>query len=304
MTEAIDLERVSLFLAVAEAASFSAAAKQLGLPKSSVSRQVAALEEALGAQLLHRTTRRVSLSTAGAALYERAKPLVTELRAALGSLPEQEEQPSGELRLTASNDVGATLLADVVPRFRARFPDVRLDLRLTNRAVDLVAEGFDLALRAAARPLRDSSLVMRKLSAVQVHLFASPAYLARRGTPRSPGDLARHALVLFSAFRHVPVVAGLAGQAAIVGDDFLFIRETLKAGGGIGFLPSFLAQAEQASGQLVRVLPRVSLNRGTLVILHARTQHPARKVTAFRDFLLEAVAARPFTARSAEPRDG
>src|SRR4051794_12533801 len=113
MDGTIDLERVALFLTVAETAGFSAAAKKLGLPKSSVSRQVAALEAALGTQLLHRTTRRVSLSTAGEALYERAAPLVVALRAALGSLPEQEEQASGELRITAPNDVGASLLGDI-----------------------------------------------------------------------------------------------------------------------------------------------------------------------------------------------
>jgi DNA-binding transcriptional LysR family regulator len=293
----IDLERVALFLTVAEAAGFSAAAKKLGLPKSSVSRQVAALEAALGTQLLHRTTRRVSLSTAGEALYERAAPLVGALRATLGSLPEREELPSGELRITAPNDVGATLLGDIVARFSARFPAVRVDLRLTNRAVDLVAEGFDLALRAAVGPLRDSTLVMRKLSAIELQLFAAPSYLARRGAPRTLEDLAKHAVVLFHGFRKRPSLAGAAQAARIVGDDFLFVREAVKAGGGIGLFPSFLAQGELASGQLVRVLPRYAEGGGTFVLLHPRAKHVPRKVTAFRDFLLEYLVARPLPAR-------
>jgi DNA-binding transcriptional LysR family regulator len=297
MEGTIDLERVALFLTVAESAGFSAAAKKLGLPKSSVSRQVAALEAALGAQLLHRTTRRVSLSTAGEALYERAAPLVVALRAALGSLPEQEEQPSGDLRITAPNDVGATLLGDVVARFSARFPAVRIDLRLTNRAVDLVAEGFDLALRAAARPLRDSTLVMRKLGAIEMQLFAAPSYLARRGTPRAIEDLARHAVVLFQGFSKRPSLAAVAPGARIVGDDFSFVREAVKAGGGVGLMPSFLAQAELASGQLVRVLPRYVESGGALLLLHPRAKHVPRKVTAFRDFLLEYLVARPLPAR-------
>ena len=297
MSETIDLERVALFLAVAEQASFSAAARSLDLPKSSVSRQVAALEAALGTQLLHRTTRRVSLSTAGEALYERAAPLVAALRSALGSLPEQEEQPSGELRITAPNDVGATLLGDIVPRFSARFPAVRVDLRLTNRTVDLVAEGFDLALRAAARPLRDSSLLMRKVGALEIQIFAAPAYLARRGTPRTLEDVAKHAFVLFHGFRTRPSLAAAAAAARIVGDDFSFVREALKAGGGLGLLPSFLAQPELASGQLVRVLPRFAESGGDLVLLHPRAKHVPRKVTAFRDFLLEYLVARPLPAR-------
>src|SRR5688572_3548479 len=176
----MDLDLLMLFVAVAESASFSAAAKKLGMPKSSVSRGVAALEAELGTQLLHRTTRHVSLSTAGSALYDRIAPLLGQIREAIGSLPEREEAPSGELRITAPNDVGAMFLADLIARFVARFPSVTVDARLTNRNVDLVAEGFDLALRAATRPLKDSSMVVRKVMPVELHLFASPTYLARR----------------------------------------------------------------------------------------------------------------------------
>jgi DNA-binding transcriptional LysR family regulator len=155
----MDLDLLRFFVTVAETASFSVAARKLGVTKSSVSRGVAALEAALGAQLLHRTTRTVALSTAGSELYQRTAPALAAIRAALGSLPERDEHPSGILRITAPNDLGATLLSEVTVRFLARYPQVKVDVRLTNRKVDLVAEGFDLAVRAATGKLADSSLL-------------------------------------------------------------------------------------------------------------------------------------------------
>ncbi|MFE8603788.1 LysR family transcriptional regulator [Archangium violaceum] len=289
----MDLNLLGLFIAVAETGSFSEAARRLGLPKSSVSRGVASLEASVGAQLLHRTTRHVSLSTAGTALYERAAPLLASLKEAVGTLPEREEAPSGELRLTAPHDMGATFLPEVVARFTARYPSVRVDCRLTNRNVDLVAEGFDLALRASGAKLADSSLMVRRLGALDVQLFASPTYLARRGTPRSPEELAQHELVVFRGLKYL---RELEKHARVLGDDMLFLREAAKAGAGIAVLPTFLAQADVTSGQLVRVLPRYAQPSTSLVMLYPRTQHVPRKVSAFRDFLLEFLKGRPLSA--------
>ncbi|HYO68486.1 MAG TPA: LysR family transcriptional regulator [Archangium sp.] len=294
----MDLNLLGLVLTVAETGSFSEAARRLGLPKSSVSRGVASLEASLGAQLLHRTTRHVSLSTAGVALYERAAPLLASLKQAVGTLPEREEAPSGELRLTAPHDMGATFLPEVVARFTARYPSVRVDCRLTNRNVDLVAEGFDLALRASGAKLVDSSLMVRRLGALDVQLFASPTYLARRGTPRSPEDLAHHDLVVFRGLKYLRELGLPEKQARVLGDDMLFLREAAKAGAGITVLPTFLAQADVTSGQLVRVLPRYAQPSTSLVMLYPRTQHVPRKVSAFRDFLLEYLKGRPLSASS------
>jgi len=291
----MDLNLLGLFVTVAETGSFSEAARRLGLPKSSVSRGVVKLEAAVGAQLLHRTTRHVSLSTAGAALYERVSPLLASLTKAVGTLPEREEAPSGELRLTAPHDMGATFLPEVIARFTARYPSVRVDCRLTNRNVDLVAEGFDLALRASGTKLADSSLMLRRLGTLDVQLFASPTYLARRGTPRAPEDLAQHDFV---AFRGLPYLRelGLSEKSArVLADDMLFLREAVKAGAGIAILPTFLAQADVTAGQLVRVLPRHTQRSTSLVMLYPRTQHVPRKVSAFRDFLLEFLKGRPLS---------
>lgn len=291
----MDLNLLTLFVTVADASSFSAAAERMGLPRSSVSRNVAALEAALGVQLFHRTTRQVALSTAGQALYERVAPQLAALQQSLVSLPEREEQPSGELRVTAPNDMGATFLPDAIARFSARYPAVQVDVRLTNRIVDLVAEGFDVALRiAGGGQLADSSLMARRLSELDSQVFASPSYLARQGHPRAPEDTADHDWVVF---RSVPVppppLAAPRNRPRIVADDMLFVREAVRAGCGLGLLPSFLAQEDVAAGRLVRVLPRTAQTVGALYLVHPPSQHVPKKITAFRDFLLEFLAAHP-----------
>src|SRR5919201_1203813 len=220
----MDLKLVSIFEAVARTSSFSAAAKALGIPKSSASRGVARLENELGVQLLFRTTRQVALTAAGTALYDRATPLLRSIKAAFGELPEREEEPSGTLRVTAPVDLGVLFLAEVVTRYTARYPAVSADLHLTGRIVDLVGEGFDVALRAAP---------------IVLQMFASPVYLARRGTPRSEEDLEEHDWVVFRSGPQRLRVAGPrpaadARRGRIVCDDLLFVRDAVLAGAGIG----------------------------------------------------------------------
>ncbi|MBZ4408430.1 LysR family transcriptional regulator [Myxococcus sp. XM-1-1-1] len=295
----MDLNQLTLFVAVAEGASFSSAAKKLGLPKSSVSRGIARLESSLGVQLIHRTTRRVSLSTAGQALYERVSPMLLALRKSVGELPELEEEPSGVLRLTSVVDWGTTVLAEVITRFVARYPAVKVDLHLDNRVVDLVAEGFDAALRLAIAPLKDSSLRARRLGTLSLRLYASPAYLARRSMPRHPRELSNHTWVSFRS----PMPFRLVGpgetlvmpqDGAIVCDDMFFMREVLRQGAGIGFLPTMLAEPEVAEGRLVALLPKWSMPAGSVWFVSTAERHMPRKVAAFRDFLLETLKQRSF----------
>jgi DNA-binding transcriptional LysR family regulator len=284
MDATIDLALVTAFVAVGESASFSAASKKLGVATATISRDVAKLEELVGTELIHRTTRRVSLSTAGQALFERAASHVRAVQAALKNLPERQEEPAGVLRLTAPFDLGVTLLGDVVARFVALYPQVRVDLDLSNRNVDIVAEGFDLALRGAQDKQRDSSLTIRRLINAELRCYASPSYLARRGSPRAVGA-SEHDWLLFGAMRkqlNLPPDS----QPRIVGNDFLFLREATRAGAGIGVLPTFIADPLVGSGNLTPVLPSVRIKAGALVLLHPATGPVARKVTAFRDLLL------------------
>jgi DNA-binding transcriptional LysR family regulator len=302
----MDLNLLTTFEAVARAGRFSAAARELGMPKSSVSRGVARLEAALGVQLLFRTTRQVSLTAAGTALYDRLTPLLGSVRSAL-VMPEREEQPSGELRVTAPVDLGVLFLAEVVTRFTTRYPAVSVDLHLTGRVVDLVGEGFDVALRVASS-LEDSTLVVRKAAAITVQVFASPLYLARQGTPRSEADLAGHDWVVFRSGPQKLRVAGprgapgVGGRGRIVCDDLLFVRDAVRAGAGLGLLPAFVAEPDVAAGTLVRVVPRYERIAGTLHIVTPAARHVARKVTAFRDLVLEHLEARAMTPARAAPR--
>ncbi|WP_224240147.1 LysR family transcriptional regulator [Hyalangium gracile] len=304
-----DLNLLPLFVTVAETASMSAAARKLGLPKSSVSRGVAGLEASLGVQLFHRTTRSVALTTAGTAFYERARPLVASLRALTGSLPEQEAEPSGELRVTAPVDMGLTFLPMLSARFSARYPAVTLDIRLANRRVDLVAEGFDVALRVSG-PLPDSTLVARKVSAVDMGLYAAPTYVARRGQPRAPEDTGTHDWVLVHRMK-VPPPLSAPSKPRLVTDDLMFAHRSIREGLGMGVLPTFLARQDVTSGRLIRVLPRWAQHGGSLFFVHPRAERVPRKVAAFRDFLLDFVATHPLSSkmdttppREVRPRGG
>ncbi|HLU65532.1 MAG TPA: LysR substrate-binding domain-containing protein [Kofleriaceae bacterium] len=288
------LDLLSLFVAVAQAGSFSAAAKRLQLPKSTVSRGVAALERDMGVRLLHRTTRQVSLSTAGAALLEKVAPQLAALESALALVPEREGQPSGRLRVTASVDFASAVLAGLVAGFTARYPAVEIDLRITNQVLDLVAEGIDLAIRATSRRMSDSSLTVRSTGPIHLQLYAAPAYMARRGTPRQPSELDQHEWVVFrggldSKLEGPGVVVGIQPRGRTTCDDMLFVREAVRHGVGIGILPGFLAEADVAAGTLVRVLPRWSIRGGQLLLMWPGGRHPPAKVAAFRDFVLDAI---------------
>ncbi len=292
----MDLNLLTTFEAVARTGGFSAAAKELSMPKSSVSRGVARLEADLGAQLLFRTTRQVKLTEAGTALYDRLTPLLASVRTALSEVPEREEQPTGTLRVTAPADLADLVLAEAVARFTARYPAVSVELHLTGRVVDLVGEGFDLALRVASK-LEDSSLVVRKVATLTFRVYASPRYLARRGAPRTEADLASHEWVVFRSgpqkLRVTPgkgAVPGTAGR--IVCDDLLFARDAVRSGGGLGFLPAFMAEPDVVAGTLVRVLPRFERPAGTLHFVTPAARHVPAKVAAFRDLVTELVRAR------------
>ncbi len=299
----MDLNLLAVFEAVTRTRSYSAAAKELGIPKSSASRAVARLEEEVGVQLLFRTTRQVSPSAAGTALYDRLAPLLASMKGALVEIPEREELPSGLLRVTAPIDLGVVFLADVVTRYTARYPAASVELHLTGRVVDLVGEGFDVALRAAPR-LTDSTLVARRIAPLVLQLFASPVYLARRGTPRSEADLPGHDQVAFRSGPdrlQVKSRTPRVGAARIVCDDFFFAREAARAGAGLTWLPQLLAADDVSQGVLVRVLPRLERQAGHLYLVTPAGHHVARKVSAFRDLVLELTLARlavPFFLQS------
>jgi DNA-binding transcriptional LysR family regulator len=291
----IDLNDLGVFACVAETSSFSKAAARLGVPKSSVSRAIARLEEALSVSVFHRNTRNVALSTSGKALYQRVAVDVASLREVVRQLPDLERELQGRLSVTAPPST-EDFLAEVITRYSGRHRGVELDLHLTTAKVDLVAQGVDLALRFSTTRLRDSSLNAKRLGPSRMWLYAAPAYLARQGTPRTARDLDEHEWVVY---RHTTELR-LEGAGAttvvktrgrIATDDFALNRRLLGAGCGIGYLPGYYAEGEVAAGTLVRVLPQLSATAS-----HLWAVWPGklpRKTAAFLDVVVETLRTRP-----------
>lgn len=283
MSAPIDLGLVSAFVAVGELASFSAAGRRLGVTTATISRNIARLERSVGTQLVHRTSRHVSLSAAGQVLFERSASHLRAVSAALVNLPERQQEPAGTLRLIAPYVVGVTLLGDAVARYVARYPAVRVVVELTTGGSEIVIDGFDVALRGTVGKLRDSSLTARRLLKSEYRCYASPSYVARRGSPRLLGA-SDHDWILFNSIRkrlNLPPDF----QPRVSANDLLTLRETTRGGVGVAPLPMFLADPLLASGDLVAVLPSFRLHAGSLVMLYSRAGQVAPKVTAFYEVL-------------------
>jgi DNA-binding transcriptional LysR family regulator len=295
---ALNLDDLAVYARVVEHAGFAAAARELGVPTSTVSRAIARLEAQAGVRLLHRTTRAVRPTTDGRELYASIAPALATLREATHALEPVTRKPKGRLRVTAPSDLCATFLADVIVGFTERYPLVNVDVTLTNAHSNLVEEGFDVAVRATAH-LRDSSLVVRKLGVIEQRLYASPTYLQRHGAPSSIDELGDHRCVLFRAEEllrtwslHGPSgVSNVPMRGRIGGDDFSFVRAIVLAGGGIGILPHINAASAERAGQLVRVLPDLHARGATLYLLYPSTRNVPARVTAFRDFVVQAFEA-------------
>lgn len=287
-----NLAEISAFLAVVQGESFSTAASALGVAKSSISRRVAALEAKLEAQLLHRTTRRLGLTEVGEAYHAEVLGAMGRMRDAADSVRKLKTVPRGRLRITAPSDMGANIAA-LVQHFVVAYPQVHVEVELTQRTVDLVAERVDLALRAGT--LADSSLIAQRAVTAGSFVVSTPAYLARAGTPTTPDELAEHTFVLFKpkAGRQTLTLKGPGGVREVVvrgsvsGNDFSFVHDVLLEGEGIGTVPPQVAASSLRSGRLVRVLPRWELPNVSLFVVYPSRTHLPAKVRVFRDFAIQ-----------------
>ena len=288
------------FARVVEANGFTAAAGRLGLSKAAVSKQVARLEDRLGVRLLHRSTRRLHLTEAGRDFYERARRIMAEVEEAEHAASSQQESPRGLLRVNAPVSFGVSHLAPVLARFMRRWPELRVEMVLSDRLIDLIEEGFDLAVRVAALP--DSSLVARRLCAARQVVCAAPAYLAEHGRPRAPRDLARHDCLIYSylstgdEWRFLdadgnPFGVRVAGRLRANNGDAL--RHAAVAGLGILYVPEFLVAAELASGTLRPVLEEWRTPDGAVHAVYPPGRPVGAKLRVFVDFLVETLGAEP-----------
>jgi len=281
----MNLNDLETFILVAEVGTFSGAAGQLGVPKSTISRRVARLEEELGLALLKRSSRSFEISDDGRALYDRCAPALREIAGVERDLADSEAAPRGRLRLTTSIDFGTTsYLADLLARFVNRYPQVRVDLQLTNRVVDLLEEGIDLGFRTHVQPLpsRDD-LVARRIGQVTIGVYASPEYLDREGIPVGVDELDRHRTLSHGK----AYLASWPVPPSLTADDYRPVAAIMAAGAGIGVLPDFVAAPHVAQNRLVRVLPDWEFPPATISLVWLRSRHLAPRLRAFIDLAVE-----------------
>lgn len=282
----MDFNQAAVFVKVVQAGSFSAAARLLGLPTSTVSNRVATLEKRLGVMLLQRTTRRLHLTEAGTLYFEHAAAGLGHMLDAEAAVTESVGEPSGLLRVTAPADLGDHILAGMMHRMRRLHPKVRLDMLLLSRHVDLVAEGVDVAIRTGN--LKDSSLIARHAGIARWVPFASPEYLASAPPLDTPQALRHHCCLQFTPHgreawtlyeANGSVVVPLTGQAMV--NDVRVVRAMVEAGEGIALLPLYLCREACAEGRLVRVLPTWHARADPINIVYPRQRFMPPKLRAF-----------------------
>lgn len=294
----MDLNEIAVFTRVVQAGSFSAAAKVLGMPKSTVSRKVSDLEERLNARLLQRTTRKLSLTDAGRTYFDYGLRIVNELEEAERAVGRLQDTPRGLLRVTAG--LNSTWLGDILADFLKRYPEIQLDLLCTARSVDLVEERFDLGIRAGT--LADSSLIARSLGSTTWFLVATAGYLEKRGRPRTPHALAKHDCLLFGAgpsTANMRLESGeqsvqVAVHARLSVNDMDIVHAAATAGLGIAMLPAYRCVEELRTHRLERVLRDWAAPSTPVHVVYPTARHLSAKVKAFIEHLQSRMTPPPW----------
>ena len=289
-------EDMRLFCQVMESGSFTAAAEQLGLSKQFVSRRLIQLEDRLGVRLLNRSTRRLDVTPLGQSYYESALRLLSEVEQVEQGIAGQNSEPRGTIRLSAPLSFAMAHLGCLLPVFLQRYPQVSVEVDLSDRPVDLIGEGYDLVLRIGT--LGDSTLIARRIASVQRVYCASPAYLALRGTPQKPDDLAAHDCLPYGHGRQVQwrfqskgklQSLNVSGRMRVNNGELL--RDTAIAGLGVTYLPTFIVADALKDGRLVTLLDDFAPEPLTLSAVYPQHRQRSRPVQALVDFLRERLAS-------------
>lgn len=294
------LDEMAVFAGVAEAGGFTAAAAVLGISKSAVSKRVSRLEDRLGARLLNRTTRRLSLTEVGAAFHERCIRILAEVEEAELAVSNLQAKPRGTLRVNAPMSFGVLHVVPALAGFMSRYPELKVDLVLNDRVVDLIEEGFDVAVRIANLP--DSSLVARRLASFRRVVCASPDYLRRHGTPVHPRDLRDHNCLNYTyllttggwRFRGPsgPLTVSVSGTLEANNGDALCAAAL--SGIGVCMLPIFIVDKDLLAGRLQAVLRDFEETGLSIQAVFPHARHLSAKVRAFIDFLAQRFAHSPY----------
>ena len=290
----MDLNDLLVFTRVVQTGSFTAAARALEMTKSSVSRKLTDLEDRIGARLIQRTTRKLSLTDVGRAYYEDCARIVGEIEEAELAVSRMQATPRGTLRVTVPLAFG--VVGGLVAEFLKRYPDVRIELSATDRQIDLVEEGFDVAIRAGA--LADSSLIARPLGTMRRVLVAAPSYLKRRGHPKTPAELEAHECLVFAAassparwtLRSAGQSVDVIVPARLTANDFELLREAAESGLGIASMPELLCRDDLARGLLRPVLQKWCAEETPVHAVYPSARHLSPKVIAFVELVRERFA--------------
>jgi DNA-binding transcriptional LysR family regulator len=294
-------ENARVFAAVVEAGGFSRAADRLGLSRAAASKHVQQLEERLGARLLHRTTRRVSVTAAGRTFYEQCRRILADLEAAEQSAGELHNEPRGELRVIAPTNFGLAEIGTAITDFLVSYPQLRINLTMNDRLTDPIEGGYDIAISVDMPRGTSSSLIARKLNTSRRILCAAPDYLQRRGTPQKPEDLTAHDCLSYS-YVAAPDEWHLVGadgervvkvSGPIVTSHRHVLRAAVLRGLGIAYGPIDFFRDDVAAGRLVRVLPKHRLPEATIYAIFPANRQLSAKVKVFNDFMTRYFAASP-----------
>lgn len=297
-----DLNDLYLFAAVVEHGGFSAAGRALNMPKSRLSKRVSQLEDRLGVRLLQRTSRRFAITEAGERFYRHVESMVGEARAAMEDLESMRGEPCGVVRMSCPVSFAQSLLAPLLPKFLELYPRVRLNLLASNRRVDVIGEGFDVAVRVRDKLDSDAQLVARSFGARRVVLVASPQFLAQHGEPKAPEDLSSLPVLsmfeqegdqVWELFDSNCAARRVSVKPRLVCGEFRVLIEAALAGSGIAWLPESACVQELRSGRLRQVLPEWGLPQGILHIVYPSRRGMLPAVRALVDFLVEAFEHSP-----------
>ena len=302
-----DMDRwteMELFVQVAELGSLTRAAKSLGLSNAAASRHLAALEERLEARLVQRNTRHLFLTEVGEAFYRRCRPLMTEMRDAETAVNEAVLKPTGLLRVQASLSFSMIVIAPLLPEFSTRYPDLRIEIVTSNRYHDLLEDGIDVAIRNREFE-SDSSITVRRLAETKRVLAASPQYLQRHGTPRTPNELSNHRLLIYNLANQPNLLrfardgseTSIPVQGLLEANDGQVLRAAALKHLGILMQPMYIIHDDVVAGRLVPILQEWELARLTINIAYPTRRHLPAKVRCFVDYLVEQFAANDFERR-------
>ncbi len=293
--EQFDLNEIAIFVKVVDAGSFTGAAKTLGLPKSTVSRKITQLEERLGARLLQRTTRTLSLTDTGSAYYNQCSRIIGDIEEANIAVTEMQSKPTGMLRITAPMLFGERILSNIVADFLKQYPEIQMDIVLTDQTLDLIQEGIDVAFRVGE--LADSSLIARNLGEVATVTVASPEYLAKHAPINHPNDLRGHDCISFQSNPHWefngPEKVSVDVKARVKVNDVMSMHRLAIEGMGVATLPTLVCAEDIKQKRLQPILCGWPFGSFPIHALYPSNRHLSVKVRTFVEYVVERLRSAP-----------